>query len=65
MQVTYLDVCWPASCLEGLAAAAKEVAQEVVARCSQDAFGVELHAFNIEIAMANAHHNSICGLCSH
>ena len=31
MQVTYRDVCWPASSLEGLAAAAKEVAQEVVA----------------------------------
>ena len=31
MQVTYLDVCWPASSLAGLRAATKEVAQEVVA----------------------------------
>jgi hypothetical protein len=31
MQVTYLDVRWPASSLEGLTAATKEVAQEVVA----------------------------------
>ena len=31
MQVTYLDVCWPTSSLEGLGAAAKEVAQQVVA----------------------------------
>jgi hypothetical protein len=37
-------------------AAFEEVADELVATRGQNRFWVELHTFNIELAMAKAHH---------
>ena len=43
-------------------ACGEEVAQQVVARVGEDRLGVELHAFDRELAVAQPHHQAVVGL---
>ena len=42
-----------------LVTAGEEIAEQVVAGGGENALRVELHAFNVNIAVANAHHDAV------